>query len=141
MTRMTRPGFNADGRASHSLTIYISNYNYLANYLAATLSTTRGHNYKLFKPQATSRGRSTFFTVREPSPTLNFFFFFPGLDGLPLPTTTTPRTKKARAGQLNKKDQITESLKVPVLINAAHLRRGIRGAMRDGPTSTYAHCT
>ena len=57
-------------------------------------------------------------------------FFFPGLDGLPLPTT--PSTKKARAGQLNKKDQIAESLKVPVFINAAHLRRGIRGAMRDG---------
>ena len=51
--------------------------------------------------------------------------FFPGLDGLPLPTT--PSTKKARAGQLNKKDQIAESLKVPVL--------------RDGPTSTYAHCS
>ena len=66
-------------------------------------------------------------------------FFFPGLDGLPLPTT--PSTKKARAGQLNKKDQIAESLKVPVLINAAHLRRGIRGAMRDRPTSTYAHCS
>ena len=67
------------------------------------------------------------------------FYFFPGLDGLPLPTT--PSTKKARAGQLNKKDQIAKSLKVPVLINAAHLRRGIRGAMRDGPTSTYAHCS
>ena len=67
------------------------------------------------------------------------FFYFPGLDGLPLPTT--PSTKKARAGQLNKKDQIAESLKVPVLINAAHLRRGIRGAMRDGPTSMYAHCS
>ena len=53
------------------------------------------------------------------------FFFSPGLDGLPLPTT--PSTKKARAGQLNKKDQIAKSLKVPVLINAAHLRRGIRG--------------
>ena len=66
-------------------------------------------------------------------------FFFPGLDGLPLPTT--PSIKKARAGQLNKKEQIAESLKVPVLINAAHLRRGIRGAMRDGPTSTYAHCS
>ena len=68
-----------------------------------------------------------------------FFFFLPGLDGLPLPTT--PSTKKARAGQLNKKDQIAKSFKVPVLINAAHLRRGIRGAMRDGPTSTYAHCS
>ena len=67
-----------------------------------------------------------------------FFVFFPGLDGLPLPTTHS--TKKARAGQLNKKNQIAESLKVPVLINAAHLKRGIRGAMRDGPTSTYAHC-
>ena len=66
-------------------------------------------------------------------------FFFPGLDGLPFPTT--PSTKKARAGQLNKKDQIAKSLKVPVLINAAHLRRGIRGTMRDGPTSTYAHCS
>ena len=67
-----------------------------------------------------------------------FLFFSPWLDGLPLPTT--PSTKKARAGQLNKKDQIAKSLKVPMLINAAHLRRGIRGAMRDGPTSTYAHC-
>ena len=66
-------------------------------------------------------------------------FFFPGLDGLPLPTT--PSTKKARAGQLNKKDQIAKSLKVPVFINAAHLRRGIRGAMQDGPTFTYAHCS
>ena len=27
-------------------------------------STTRGHNYKLFKPQTASRVRSTFFTVR-----------------------------------------------------------------------------
>ena len=32
-------------------------------FTTATLSTTRGHNYKLFKPQATSRVRSTFFTV------------------------------------------------------------------------------
>ena len=30
----------------------------------ATLLTTRGHNYKLFKDQATSRVRSTFFTMR-----------------------------------------------------------------------------
>ena len=41
-------------------------------------------------------------------PEFFFFFFFPGLDGLPLPTT--PSTKKAHAGQLNKKDQIAESL-------------------------------
>ena len=75
----------------------------------------------------------------RPFGTDGFMIFFPGLDGLPLPTT--PSTKKARAGQLNKKDQIAKSLKVPVLINAAHLRRGIRGAMRDGPTSTYAHCS
>ena len=33
-------------------------------FTTATSSTTRGHNYKLFKPQATSRVRSTFFTVR-----------------------------------------------------------------------------
>ena len=57
------------------------------------------------------------------------------------PCLPPPGTKKACAGQLNKKDQIAESLKVPVLINAAHLRRGIRGAMRDGPTATYAHCS
>ena len=30
----------------------------------ATLLTTRGHNYKLFKPQVTSRVRSTFLLCR-----------------------------------------------------------------------------
>ena len=33
-------------------------------FITATSSTTRGHNYKLFKPQAASRVRSTFFTAR-----------------------------------------------------------------------------
>ena len=33
-------------------------------FTTATLSTTRSQNSKLFKPQATSRVRSTFFTVR-----------------------------------------------------------------------------
>jgi len=32
------------------------------------------------------------------------FFFFPGLDGLPFPTT--PSTKRARAGQLNNKRKL-----------------------------------
>ena len=49
------------------------------------------------------------------------------------------QTEKAHAGQLNKKDQIAESLKVPVLINVAHLKRGIRGAMRDGPILPRMH--
>ena len=83
-----------------------------------------------YEPPKAAKEHETFFFS---------FLFNPGLDGLPLPTT--PSTKKARAGQLNKKDQIAKSLKVPVLINAAHLRRGIRRAMRDGPTSTYAHCS
>ncbi|XP_065883935.1 uncharacterized protein [Dysidea avara] len=63
-------------------------------FTTATSSTTRGHNYKLFKPQATSRVRSTFFTVRAINdwnslpnhivnvPTLNDFKNFSTVAGL-----------------------------------------------------------